>query len=75
MTGGIIGWLTGSIVKRRGFGITADVVLGVGGAVLGGWMFGALGLFKQGSMAAFSITALVGTIALVTFTHFIRRAA
>ncbi len=74
LIGGVIGWLTGSIVKSRWFGPAGDMALGVGGAVLGGWLFGALGLFKQGAVGAFSLTALAGTIAMVTLVHLIRRA-
>jgi uncharacterized membrane protein YeaQ/YmgE (transglycosylase-associated protein family) len=62
-------------VKGRGYGATADTVLGIGGALIGGWLFGAGGLFKQGTVVAFSLTALVGTIALVSITHYIRKTA
>jgi len=36
--GGVVGWLAGLIIRGRGFGIVADVIIGVVGAMLGGWM-------------------------------------
>ena len=42
--GGVIGWLAGVIVRGRGFGILADIVIGIVGAMLGGWMADVLGL-------------------------------
>ena len=33
--GGVIGWLAGIIVRGRGFGIIADIVIGIIGAMLG----------------------------------------
>ena len=34
------GWLAGQIVKGGGFGVVGDVVVGVIGAILGGFLFG-----------------------------------
>ena len=72
--GGIIGWLAGLIVKGRGFGIVGDIVLGVVGSLLGGWMAGVLGITTYSSAGAF-ITALIGAVALVGLTRFFRLAA
>jgi len=71
--GGIVGWLAGVIVKGRGFGILGDIVVGVVGAMLGGWLSSMTGLYVYGSFAAF-ITALVGAVTLVSLTRFFRLA-
>ena len=38
--GGVAGWLAGLILKTGGFGIIGNVIIGVIGAFLGGWLFG-----------------------------------
>lgn len=68
LIGGIVGWLAGVIVKGRGFGILGDVVVGVVGAVFGGWLSSVTGLYVYGSFAGF-ITALVGAVILVSLTR------
>ena len=40
----IAGWLAGMITKGRGFGVFINLVVGVLGALLGGFLFGLLGL-------------------------------
>ena len=35
----LAGWLAGKIARGRGFGCMTDIVLGLVGAVLGGWIF------------------------------------
>jgi uncharacterized membrane protein YeaQ/YmgE (transglycosylase-associated protein family) len=35
----IAGWLAGTVSRGRGFGCIADIILGMVGAVLGGWIF------------------------------------
>ena len=42
--GGIIGWLASLIVKGRGLGLAGDIVVGIVGSVLGGWLLPRLGL-------------------------------
>ena len=70
--GGVIGWLAGVIVRGRGFGIVADIVIGIIGAMLGGWMARAIGLSTGSSAGAF-LMALVGAVVLVGLTRLIVR--
>ena len=37
IVGAIAGWLAGLIVKGYGFGLVGNVILGIVGALLGGW--------------------------------------
>ena len=70
--GGVIGWLAGIIVRGRGFGIIGDIVIGIVGAMLGGWMAGVIGLSTGSSAGAF-LLALFGAVVLVGLTRFIVR--
>ena len=72
--GGVIGWLAGVIVRGRGFGIIADIVIGIIGAMLGGWMAGVIGLSTGSSAGAF-LLALVGAVVLVGLTRLVVRHA
>ncbi len=69
----LVGWLAGIIMKGRGFGIAGDIGVGVGGALLGGWLAGATGLVSVGALGAF-ITALVGAVVLVGLIGLVQRA-
>ena len=72
--GGVIGWLAGLIVKGRGFGIIGDIVIGIVGATLGGWMAGIIGIYP-GSSAGVFLVALAGAVILVGVTRFVVRHA
>ena len=39
VVGGIAGWLTGQVMKGGGYGILIDIILGILGGVVGGWIF------------------------------------
>ncbi len=67
------GWLAGKIMKGRGFGLVGNLVVGVVGAILGGWLFGALGLAPQGSLGSL-ITAVVGALVLLYIVGLIKKA-
>lgn len=70
--GGVIGWLAGIIVRGRGFGIIGDIVIGIVGAMLGGWMARMIGLSTGSSAGAF-LLALVGAVVLVGLTRLVVR--
>ncbi len=42
LVGIIAGWLSGLVMKGRGFGCFGNIVIGVIGAMVGGWLAGAL---------------------------------
>ena len=70
--GGAIGWLAGVIIKGRGFGILADIVIGILGSMLGGWIAEVLGLSISSSLGEF-LMAVLGAVVLVGLTRFVVR--
>ncbi len=40
VVGAIAGWLSGMVMKGRGFGLLGDILVGVIGGVVGGWLAG-----------------------------------
>ena len=70
--GGVVGWLAGLIIRGRGFGIILDIVIGIVGAMLGGWIAGVMGLYASSSIGSF-LVALAGAVILVGLTRFVVR--
>lgn len=68
LIGLLAGWLAGTLARGRGFGCVTNVILGLVGAVIGGWIFERLGVIAfgfWGSLAA----ATVGAILLVAIAR------
>jgi uncharacterized membrane protein YeaQ/YmgE (transglycosylase-associated protein family) len=63
--GAIAGWLAGQIMRGGGFGLLINILVGIGGAIVGGWIFGMLGLSTGGGIIGSLITALVGAVLLL----------
>jgi uncharacterized membrane protein YeaQ/YmgE (transglycosylase-associated protein family) len=68
LIGLIAGWLAGKIARGRGFGCITDIVLGLIGSVLGGWLFLKLGILGGGFIYSLA-AATVGAIILVAIVH------
>ena len=62
LVGLIAGWLAGLVVKGRGFGIIGDIVVGVIGAFIGGFLFG--GMIGNGTIGAI-LSAFFGALILL----------
>jgi len=60
----IAGWLAGTVSRGRGFGCIADIVLGMVGAIIGGWIFLKLGILGGGILYSIA-AATVGAVILV----------
>jgi uncharacterized membrane protein YeaQ/YmgE (transglycosylase-associated protein family) len=71
IAGLIAGWLTGKLMHGRGYGILADTILGLIGAVIGNWIFARLGVTASGGIG-FIAMAVVGAVLLVGAIHLIR---
>jgi uncharacterized membrane protein YeaQ/YmgE (transglycosylase-associated protein family) len=67
----IVGLISGAIAARvvagRGFGCIADIVVGVAGAIIGGYLLGAI-FHMSGTVGFFGsiVVAFIGAAALLT---------
>ncbi|HEY5783133.1 MAG TPA: GlsB/YeaQ/YmgE family stress response membrane protein [Lysobacter sp.] len=73
LIGALAGWLAGVIMKGRGFGVIGNIVIGVIGAFLGGWLLPKLGLHLGGDVGTF-IAALIGALILLFIVGLVKRA-
>lgn len=66
------GWLAGKFVKGDGFGMAGDMVVGVIGAILGGFLFKLLGITAVGLLGSL-VTATVGGVVLLVGLRALKR--
>ncbi len=66
------GWLASQIMKGGGSGLVTDLIMGVIGSILGGFLFGLLGLSADGALGSL-VTATVGAIVLIAGLRAINR--
>ncbi len=69
----IAGWLASRIMKSGPFGLVGDLIVGVVGAFIGGWLFGLFGISVGGIFGSL-VVALVGAIVLLYLLRLIKRA-
>jgi len=71
----IAGFIGSKIVNKRGEGLIMDIVLGIVGAVVGGWLAGFFGIAGVSGLNLYSLlVAVVGAIVVLVVYHAIRRA-
>ena len=72
----IAGFIGSKIVNKRGEGLILDIVLGIVGAIVGGWLFTAFGASGVTGFNLYSLlVAVIGAIVVLVVYHAIRRAA
>jgi uncharacterized membrane protein YeaQ/YmgE (transglycosylase-associated protein family) len=72
----IAGFIGSKIVNKSGEGIVMDIVLGIVGALLGGWLFQRFGQAGVTGLNLYSLlVAVVGAVVLLVVYHMVRRAA
>ena len=64
----IAGWIAGLVMRGSGFGIIADIIIGLVGAVVGRWIFSFIGASPHGRLAYLAMS-VVGAIVLVALAH------
>jgi uncharacterized membrane protein YeaQ/YmgE (transglycosylase-associated protein family) len=69
----VAGWLAGTIMRGGGFGLIGDLIVGVIGAFLGGWLLGMIGFHAGGTLGEL-ITATIGAIVLILIVRLFKRA-
>lgn len=72
----VAGFIGSKIVNKKGEGILLDIVLGIVGAVVGGWLFNTFGAAGVTGLNLYSLlVAVVGAVLLLVVYHAIRRVA
>jgi uncharacterized membrane protein YeaQ/YmgE (transglycosylase-associated protein family) len=72
VVGVIAGWLAGRLVKGRGFGLVGNMLLGIVGAFLGGWLFAEFRIVAPGIVGTV-IAATVGASVVLLLTRIVKR--
>lgn len=75
VVGAIAGWLAGTLVKGRGFGCLGDIIVGVVGALVGGFLASqlfnmpdAVNGFNLGSI----LVAFLGAVVVIVIVRLLR---
>ena len=72
----IAGFIGSKIVNKRGEGLILDLILGIVGAIAGGWLFNTFGASGVTGLNLYSLmVAVVGAVVVLVVYHAIRRAA
>jgi uncharacterized membrane protein YeaQ/YmgE (transglycosylase-associated protein family) len=72
LIGIVAGWLAGQIMKGGGFGLFGDLIVGVIGALLGGFLFRLVGIQAYGLLGSL-IVATIGAIVLIVLLRLFKR--
>jgi uncharacterized membrane protein YeaQ/YmgE (transglycosylase-associated protein family) len=66
----IAGFIASKIVNKRGEGLLLDILLGIVGALVGGWLFHAFGAAGVTGLNLYSLlVAVVGAVVLLVIYH------
>ncbi len=72
LIGLVAGWLAGKITKGSGYGVLGDIVIGVVGAFVGGFLFRLVGIAAGGTLGSL-IVATIGAVVLVYIVRALKR--
>ena len=74
LIGASAGWLAGQIMKGRGFGLIGNMVVGVVGAIVGGFIFNLFGIAAAGGLLGSLIAAVLGAVVLLFVVGLLKKA-
>ena len=70
----ISGFIASKIVNKTGEGLVLDIVLGIVGAFLGGWLFTTFGMSGVTGLNIYSmVVAVIGAIVVLVIYHAVGR--
>jgi uncharacterized membrane protein YeaQ/YmgE (transglycosylase-associated protein family) len=71
----IAGFIGSKIVNKQGEGLFLDIILGIVGAIAGGWLFNMFGASGVSGLNLYSLlVAVVGAVVVLVLYHAVRRA-
>jgi uncharacterized membrane protein YeaQ/YmgE (transglycosylase-associated protein family) len=74
--GVLAGFIGSKIVNKRGEGLFLDIILGIVGAIVGGWLFNAMGASGVTGVNFYSLfVAVIGSVLFLIVYHAVFRRA
>jgi uncharacterized membrane protein YeaQ/YmgE (transglycosylase-associated protein family) len=75
LVGLVAGWLAGKLIRGGGFGIIGDMVIGVLGAIIGGFLLPKVGLTHLVTIPIINqiVVATIGAVILLVLLRLLRR--
>ncbi len=72
----VAGFIGSKLVNKTGEGVVLDILLGIVGAIAGGWLFNTFGASGVTGLNLYSLlVAVVGAVIVLVIYHAIRRMA
>lgn len=73
--GAVAGWLAGLIWKGGGFGLLWNIILGIAGSFVGGWLLGKLGVHISigSAMVNLIVTSVIGAVVVLFIASLVKR--
>ena len=72
LLGAVAGWLAGVLMKGGGFGLLWNIIIGIIGGFLGGWLMSLLHIQKAGLLWEI-IVAVIGAMVLLFVISLFRK--
>jgi len=72
LVGLIAGWLAGKLVAGGGFGLIADIAIGIVGALIGSWLLPRIGVHIGSGLVSAIFVATIGAIVLLLIIRLIK---
>jgi uncharacterized membrane protein YeaQ/YmgE (transglycosylase-associated protein family) len=73
LVGLIAGWLAGKIVSGTGYGLVADLCIGIIGALIGSWLLPQLGIHLGAGIVSAIIAETIGAVILLVILRLVNR--
>lgn len=73
--GGLSGWIAGLLLKGHGFGLVGNIIIGMLGSVVGGWLFGPSNGAIEHGLFSLVAGATIGAIILLLLVRLVNRVA
>jgi len=72
LIGAVAGWLAGQVMRGGGFGLLGNIIVGILGAIVAGWLFA--GMIPFGFPIGDIISAALGAVLLLFVIGLVKKA-
>jgi len=69
--GAVVGWGAGRVFQGNGYGPLMDALMGIGGAVVGGFAMSSVGFGGKGGTIITTLVAMIGAVLLTALAAYV----